>query len=349
MASRKIIFHVGTTKTGTTSIQHALMNSRVRLFEEFSLYYPFSPRLVQKVARKASDDESFVGGGNFEKKIIKAFKSGEVDTAEQLLSDELRKVSQQAALTTLYSAEVLFGLGKSHQACELFSKVASRFFDEVEIICCIRPPLDHTASRYCEYVKRRSETRLFNECFNDLCLDIGSRLECFAQAFGAHRLTVMPYEHPSRLSIVNRFFSHVEPRLLDDASFVSIISSIQRNRSLSPLECEAVRQVNRLQIGYGLNHVSFVKAYGSCLNQFPKDQLRRYFHVSEAAFRRFEDLNRDSLEIANSLCKDQIPVASTHIRDGMLNAPEKFSPQEQSKIQLVAWQVLHAINASFNS
>ena len=347
MANQKIIFHVGTTKTGTTSIQHALMSSRVRLLEEFSLYYPFSPRLVQKVERKENDDESFIGGGNFEKKIIKAFKSGELDSAEQLLSGELQKVSQQGALTTLYSAEVLFGLGKSLQACELLSRVASRFFSEVEIVCCIRPPLDHTASRYCEYVKRRSETRSFNDCFNDLWLDFGSRLDCFVQAFGASRLTVLPYEHPSKVSIVKRFFAHVDSRLLKDAFFSSIISNMNRNRSLSPLECEAVRHVNRLQIGYGLNSVSFVKAYGSYLKKFPKDNLRRYFHVSDAALRRFEDLNQNPLERVGSLCGACIPIASTRVREGMLSAAEEFSIAEQSKIQEVAWQVLREVNASF--
>ena len=63
--SQKIIFHVGTSKTATTSIQHVLMDNRVWLLRAFSLYYLLSARLAKKVEARRSAGDLCLGGGNF--------------------------------------------------------------------------------------------------------------------------------------------------------------------------------------------------------------------------------------------------------------------------------------------
>ena len=347
--SQKIIFHVGTSKTATTSIQHVLMDNRVRLLRAFSLYYPFSARLAKKVEARRSAGELYLGGGNFNKKIIKAFKSSELEIAEKLLSSELHQVSQKGANTTLYSGEALLALGQSLEACELFSRVAERFFDQVEIVCCVRPPLDHTSSRYCEYVKRRTETRSFNDCFNEIVLDFSSRLNCYAQAFGGNNIKILPYEDSRKESILKRFFAHIDRRLLSDETIHSSIDASRRNRSLSPLECEAIRHINRVLIGYGLNRVQFVKAYNSYMEKFAKDMLRRYFYVSGSALSRFENLIREPLLMFNNQFQTFIPASSVRFREGMLSASHEFSAQEKSRIYAVAWRVLHELSVSLKA
>ena len=92
----------------------------------------------------------------------------------------------------------------------------------------------------------------------------------------------------------------------------------RRNRSLSPLECEAIRHINRVIIGYGLNCVKFVKAYNSYMEKFAKDKLRRYFYVSGSVLNRFEGLIREPLFMFNNQFQTFIPASFVRFREGML-------------------------------
>ena len=118
---------------------------------------------------------------------------------------------------------------------------------------------------------------------------------------------------------------------------------------MSPLECEAIRHVNRVLVGYGLNRVRFVKAYNSYMDKFDKDVLRRYFHVSGPALSRFEDLIREPLFMFNNQFQTFIPSSSARFREGMLSASREFSVQEKSRIYAVTWRVLHELNASLKA
>lgn len=348
MAAQKVIFHIGTTKTGTTSIQHSLVHNHSLFLDQFSLYVPRGDQLQEKMLDKEKGGKIFVGGGNFKREIIKAFKGKDLKTAESLLTHEFRQASLKGADTTIYSAEVLFGLGESVDACKSLYKTASQFFDQVQLICCIRPPLDHTASQYSEYVKRRKEVRPLNDCLSSIFLNVGSRLQSFIQAFGSSNISIMSYEDPSQESIAKRFFSLVDRRIVDDSVLLAMIENMPRlNRSLSPLDCEAARLFNQLQINFDLRKSPFIYAYNSYLAKSKKNTLRAYHHLSESAFKKFGDLNSESLDVVNRVSDIAIPLASTRLREGMLGTSEQFSVEEQAGIQEAVWHMLNELNATF--
>lgn len=350
MPSKKIIFHIGTTKTGTTSIQHSLINNQAYLFDKFSIHVPISNRLEKKIKLKERGEKDFIGGGNFEKKVIGSFREGDFVTAHNLLSAMFRTASQKEALTTIYSAEVLLGLGESKKACEILGETSRQYFDDVQIICCVRPPLDHASSQYSESVKRRRQTKSFNDCLNDVCLDVGSKLYNFSQVFGADNISVMPYEDPEKRSLVKRFFRLVDERLLDDTTFFGKIESMQHfNRSFSPLECEAARLLNKFLRNFLLDRVTFVEAYNSYLSKYKKDSLRQYHYVSESSLKSFEELNEESLSVVNQIGGTSIPIFSSRYREGVTTANQAFSQEEEMKIQEVTWRLLQELNIPFEA
>ena len=187
---------------------------------------PINSRLEKKIKLSESGEKSFIGGGNFEKKILKAFGDKNYVQAKELLPNELRHASQKEALTTIYSAEALLGLGESTKACEIIGECSSRFFDNVQLICCVRPPLDHASSQYSEFVKRRRQTKALTDCMNDdIYLDLGARLKRFSKAIGTKNTTILPYEDPLGQSIVKRFFRLIDERVIADPHFLKKINN----------------------------------------------------------------------------------------------------------------------------
>ena len=81
MNKPKLILHIGTTKTGTSSFQRILATNQKFLLEKFSIYYPTTKRLQGLL----ENVDEFIGGGNFPKKVRFALKSGDFEEAGKLL------------------------------------------------------------------------------------------------------------------------------------------------------------------------------------------------------------------------------------------------------------------------
>jgi hypothetical protein len=75
--------------------------------------------------------------------------------------------------------------------------------------------------------------------------------------------------------------------------------------------------------------------------------LRAYHHLSESAFKKFGDLNSESLDVVNRVSDIAIPLASARLREGMLGTSEQFSVEEQAGIQEAVWHMLNELNATF--
>ena len=339
----KLVLHIGTTKTGTTSIQHFLYENRNYLSDKFSLMYPVSKGIVKK-NKKKSEGVKFIGGGNFRKKIISLLKQSNFTEAENLLDLKFRECFSMGARITLFSAEALLGLADFPGGCKLISGVSKKYFDEVQVICCIRPPLDHALSQYGEYVKRRGVTVPFNKCLERIFIDVGSRLKCYRDHFGPDSLQILPYEDPSKLSVVTRFLGIVDSSILNDSLVEERINAMERlNRSFSPLECEAARHLNKLFSELKADRAILVRAFNSYMSRHDKDSLRKFHYASSSDLDRFECICRESLGFINQIGEFTIPFSTSFCRDGILSAPRDFNDEEKAKIMQIAWHMIEEV------
>lgn len=325
-----LILHIGTTKTGTSSLQHLLASSCELLHQKYDVSYPIPQKLIKLV----KEDKTFIGGGNFPKQVLKTIFGGNEELAVNALETFFQTIVENRASTTILSSEALLGLSRSQQACDLVYSVSRKFFKSIKIVCVVRPPLDHTVSQYAEFCKRRKMTQTFDQGCLRVFLDIGKYLQPFYKAFDHSYVKVIPYTKANNgKTLINSILETIDDRLIcDDLLDREIDGSKNINRSMSVLECEAACKVNKILKKFKLNRVLFVLAYNQYMIKNQRDSLLQFHHLSQSSHDNLLQLSEQSLSSLFEMSGIVLPFASPGLAESMMN-----TPSQKTNIQLAKY------------
>ncbi len=158
----KAVIHIGTEKTGSTSIQSFLLENRQALIQE-GFYYPKSLGLLGHRKVSAYCLENNQQDDYFKLKNLTSLEKIEQFKA-QLKSDlnkEMKAIPSNIH-TVIFSSEHLHSRLKSSSEVQNLHDLLSHYFESFEIICYLREQLDTCISFYSTTLKSGNPTSFEN-------------------------------------------------------------------------------------------------------------------------------------------------------------------------------------------
>jgi len=181
----KVFIHIGTSKTGTTSIQRAMVNARGWLRRTYSVNYPWTPTNHMILALPFLDGQQFQPVENHRLRGYATPK--ELNAAAARLMADLRRDAGRLS-THVLSAEQLQPLG-----ADSLGRM-KRFFDDIElpvtIIVYVRHPAERASSLICQRV-RSGRYSLGMTVGED---DVLPALKTYVGVFGKENVIVRPFD-----------------------------------------------------------------------------------------------------------------------------------------------------------
>lgn len=237
-----LILHIGSDKTGTTSLQRLLHRNR-DLLAEAGVLYPRSPGPTRhtRIGLFIRPDEGLVRTA--------AWRRESFDSPQQfrrVFRRRLRREMARASLPRmLLSDEALFGA--SDQGLHNLRRLTDRVARTVQVVVYLRRQDERLASRYQQEVKVGETERLADRVRRDdlpRLYDYAYRLDRWAAIVEPDRMTVRPFEpaHFAGGSLHRDFLDAVGIDLDLDG-----VQSEPRNASLGVEGVEVLRLVNLLR------------------------------------------------------------------------------------------------------
>lgn len=231
--------HIGSPKTGSTSLQALCFRNR-KLLEKGGLLYPGEHKrhnaLVSAFHKKAHELR-------FNRLKVDLSKNG---LANDILDDEIQTAKSSTAQNVLFSNEVL--LGQAHELdLKLMFERMNKEFDEVRVLCYIRDPYRHLISRCQENVK--SGVRTYESiCRKPPVLDMRA-LDAFVDVCGREALILKNFDglRSEGGSLTEDFLQTVLP---DDSVLEELQEVKQQNVGIT---LEAALLLSGINAKYGLN------------------------------------------------------------------------------------------------
>jgi hypothetical protein len=187
-----LVLHIGSGKTGTSSIQHLLSKSRERLAELGSLF-PRSPGLGRHVQLGL-----FIRPDTELGKLINWHKQGiasPADFREDFQTRLFEEINNSGLTRVLFSDEALYGA--SLDALKRLRAFTDEIARSVRVVVYLRRQDDHVCSRYQQVVKT-GETRRLAERLNEVnfkkTYDYHDRLETWRRLVEPSEFVVRPFE-----------------------------------------------------------------------------------------------------------------------------------------------------------
>jgi len=238
MGDRTLYIHIGCHKTGTTSIQQALVHNKQALKSRGMQFFYSNYRTGEN---RAPELHSWMGYDHEEGLVPCGMRFSD---PEKLAEDLSQLVNDVVISSENFS--FLFDRGE----IERLKKALSRRFSSIKVICYIRRQDQHIVSHHQEGSKlfRQAEYDLFghstlaipdHEPKHDLYLDYHQRLSMWGDAFGDENLIIKVFDR-SRLKngdVVADFFDTMG--LVDNFQTID-----EKNTSLSFLEAKIGHIVN---------------------------------------------------------------------------------------------------------
>ena len=235
----ELVLHIGTGKTGTSSVQEFLRRNQSRLAER-GVLFPRSPGRTRHVrlGLAISSDEQVV-------RTLEWQRVGRPDPAtfrRQIQNRLLREIEAAGLPRVLLSDEALYG--NTEKSMERLRRLVDRFAASVRILVYLRRQDEHLVSRYQQVVKTGSTERLEEYAVRDhsRTYDYDDRLSRWARCLEPAELVVRPFEQ-SRFrggSLYQDFLSAADIDL--DAGELEPVP--RRNDSLDAESVELIRILN---------------------------------------------------------------------------------------------------------
>lgn len=244
--SRKAIVHIGTEKTGTTTIQNFIAKNQARLqavgFSTVTCFStPNNRRLATYAMRLDRHDESHRRLGIVEPEPRLAFRA----RTQKALSDELAKLPDSVH-TVLFSNEHCHSRLTVTDELETLKVLFRCFFDEIKILVYFRRQVDLAVSHYSTILLKDASSRKsvlpeVNE--SDHYYNYFNLLELWSSVFDGENIIsrLFPGNEISGKSVLDDFLEILSLPSLDHFTPVG-----RMNESMSPVAQEFVRQINEL-------------------------------------------------------------------------------------------------------
>ncbi|MEZ2311111.1 FkbM family methyltransferase [Paraburkholderia sp. RCC_158] len=196
----KLILHIGTEKTGSSSIQLTLANQR-ELLAERGLWYPASlgPDAHRKMSLYGRDYQNAVK----DDRLLRYGGTSPEDFAalEATIEGELEKEVALARLRNcshfMMSCEYFSSLYANERETTKLAQLCRRFFDDIAVLCFIRPQVDVLISRLstlaCDGIVI-TESTITDLAREKQYFDFDAMLERWAAAFGRESIVPVSYK-----------------------------------------------------------------------------------------------------------------------------------------------------------
>lgn len=245
--------HIGTGKTGTTTIQDFLAANRRSLSKQ-GILYPKSPgkRRHVRVSFFARNDKRVKAMNEWKRR-----GGGEPDTfREEFRAAFLKEIDNSNAQTTILSDEALSAL-RDEEIARL-KELLDACFNQVHVIIYLRRQDDYIASRYQQDIKK-GRTYTLDEYLRRLprgTYDYHAKCRRFARYFGKGQVLPRVFDRESFVggSLLHDFASAtgIPDSLVDltiknkqaDGATDSDDPESERNRSLDARRTEFLRRMN---------------------------------------------------------------------------------------------------------
>lgn len=216
---RRIYVHIGSEKTGSTTIQSSLEVNRLKLQEQ-KLIYPVIQDKYKSLLSLPFDQEknhNDILGGRSIKKI------------SEFIKENLRKEFKSNELNYIISSELLHSRLRTIESLINLREFLERYFDNICIICYQRDPWEKAVSLLSESIKigagQLSGEVMFSEYYYHAC-SIKRTPNMWKQVFSEHSFILLE-DVTKNESLINHFYSQIG---IDSRKFEQIE---KKNRSLS--------------------------------------------------------------------------------------------------------------------
>lgn len=231
---KKVLLHIGSTKTGTSAIQSMIAADRQHLAEQ--------DILVPRGRHDSKAGAGRVAGGNtlvLDRFLARAV-SDEKGAVHELIALFEANFRHHPYRTVVISGESMSDMSKESLALIRRGLLASH--DSVEAIYYVRNVVDHAVSQYGEFVKRRKMVKTFAEYAETYVPKYKAVTEKFEAVFGSNSVKISLYD-AVRTDVIGDFLARIGATRPGNPQAPDHV-----NRSLSLQELDFIRSLNGLQI-----------------------------------------------------------------------------------------------------
>jgi len=244
----KVVIHIGTEKTGTSSIQEFMLQNKRELAQQGFFYLHMDGRNEYRdfpayCIGKGRDDAFFRRNRISNEKARKKFD-------EDFLSRYRQKIRSipDSIHTVVISSEHFSSRLKSIDEVYRAKNLLEQDFSSVQVVCYLRDQTAKICSGYSTAVKSGgllSFSEHLNRYINGISRDeYDQKLVLWEEAFGYENLDVRLFDHANFCggSLLRDFSSVLEETLFDKLK----APARKRNEALSRRGCELMRRLNYL-------------------------------------------------------------------------------------------------------
>lgn len=200
----KAIIHIGTQKTGTTTIQSFLAQNRASLSTQGLRFEPFTPRNIAQMELGLAGIVRSGGVLEVPNKLYamgvrgKASQGAYVDRLETKLREGVQMWPEH---TYIASSEQIHAWLASRKRIEAMHQFLTDIFTEVRYVVYYRPQEDFMLSTYSENI-RRGEFGTLDDHINTLInrMNFNRRAQIWASVVGRENLTVRLFDRKAMLN-----------------------------------------------------------------------------------------------------------------------------------------------------
>lgn len=319
---KRVLFHIGQSKTATTALQHLMRNNVSALLEQ-GYFYPSNGFMTVAHFEVSSAYLNNKNSNSFSLFIKKAFSKSVNDGP--IITRVIREFEQSQCHTMVLSSEAFESFNEKH-----IEALYDDFCDyEVEVVCVLRGRIGWLNSMYSEVVKKALYVKTFDEFLNpsngflekSLSYKLNSQyfLQPWLNLFSS-RLTVFNMDDGAPLAKLLNFFG------------VNVVGDIEKdfkgksNESVSSYTIEVLR---RFYVEHGINELDYVKATNFMMRvEYAVNNRQLCVNRKNGFFSSDQQL----LDLTSSYLKDDLYLAKNF----------KFSRNDLGKNSLEYFDFSHA-------
>ncbi len=273
---KQVVFHFGSHKTGSSSIQKTFNEARQLLLEKGVLAYP---------AFRHGELGSYFSGSSekFELNVFRGVSDSDcIKKRDELFFKELNQWIKETPNcdTLLFSFEGFWAMDK--QSMQRMKDFASSLAPEVKVVLYSRPPLSLIVSRISQHIKFGKKVK------RDSVWPFRSTIEKIVSIFAAENfyLRVFSPKILKNQSVVDDFadFLGFSPEL------IQALPKVYANQSLSVVgEKLAQALIDYLrEHAIEMSHIDFFKFFGRLLADIPGDKIKLSKEEAQKIIKAFQ-------------------------------------------------------------
>jgi len=287
----RLVIHIGTEKTGTSSIQESLFKNKSVLAEHgyyFSqcagernnLKYPLYCMSEQR-------GDPYFRNNNInnvdERRLFKA-------DFEELFNREISSLNSNTH-TVIISSEHFHSLLIDESEVKALERLLSKYFDEIKIVCYLREQVETCVSHYSTVIKNGSIpsfSNFMNKCNpSNPYYDYFGLLERWQNVFGHKSLIVSKFSRNTLIDsdIVKDFYTKINVDYIN----MDMQTHFESNRSLSYAGQCLLKELNAIQ---NLSKVSLNQAVNFVQNIYVGKGENVTASLYNELYDKFKDANR---------------------------------------------------------